>query len=129
MLRKTSAAFVLFTALLISIGVLPSSSAEAGYYGARYGGLRGGTVYGPRGGAVAYGHRRVVFRGPYNGYAYRGGYGYRAGYYGGYRSAYYGPRYYGRFYRPFVTAPYYVNGCYNGYSDDGVYCYVFYGCP
>ena len=70
MLRIASAAFVLFTALLISIGALPSSSAEAGYYGARYGGLRGGAVYGPRGGAVAYRHRPVAFRGPYNGYAY-----------------------------------------------------------
>jgi hypothetical protein len=104
MLRMASAAFVLFAVAVISIGVLPSSSAEAGYYGARYGG-----------------------------YAYRGGYGYRAGYYGGYRSAYYGPRYYVRFYRPFATAPYaapyYVNGCNNGYSDNGVYCYVFYGCP
>jgi hypothetical protein len=139
MLRITSVAFVLFTALLISIGVLPSSSAEAGYYGTRYGGFRGGAVYGPRGDAVAYRNRRVAFRGPYNGYAYRdgygfraghyGGYGYRTGYYGGYRSAYYGPRYYGHFYRPFVTAPYYVNGCYNGYSDHGVYCHYFEGCP
>lgn len=100
MLRMASAAFVLFTVWLISISVLPSSSAEAGYDGARYGG-----------------------------YAYRGGTGYRAGYYKGYRSAYDGPRYYGRFYRPFVTAPYYVNGCFNGYSDNGVYCHVFYGCP
>jgi hypothetical protein len=96
MLRIASAAFVLFT-VLISTSVIPSSSAEAGYYGVRYGGLCGGAVYGP----PVYGPR---------GYGYRGGY-------------------YGRSNRPLATAPYYVNGCYNGYSDDGVYCYVYVGCP
>ena len=102
-------AFVLFTVLLVSISVVPSSSAEAGYYGARY----GGQAY--RGG---YGYRAD----------YYGSYGYRAGYYGSYRSAYYAPRYHGRSGRRF-TAPYYVNGCYNGYSHDGVYCHVYVGCP
>jgi len=95
MWRIASAAFVL-SAVLISTSVFPSSAAEAGYYGTRYGGSR--AVYGP----------------PV--YAPRGGYGYRAGYYGG-------P------YRPLATAPYYVNGCYNGYSQNGVYCYVYVGCP
>ena len=46
MLRIASAAFVLFT-VLISTSFIPSSSAEAGHYGVRYGGLRGGAVYGP----------------------------------------------------------------------------------
>ena len=108
MLRTASAAFVLFAVLLVSIGVLPSSSAEAGYYGARYGGH--------------------AYRGGYRAGTY-GCYGYRAGPCGGYRSATYGPRYYGGSYRPSGTAPYYVNGCYNGYSDDGVYCHVYVGCP
>ena len=46
MLHIASAAFVLFT-VLISTSFIPSSSAEAGHYGVRYGGLRGGAVYGP----------------------------------------------------------------------------------
>ena len=134
MLRIASAAFVLFTALFISIGVLPSSSAEAN--GTRY--LRGAPVYGPP--AVVRwrtGTARVAFRGPYTGYAYRGGYRYRAGhyrdyvypvgYFGGYRSTYYEPRVI--VVAPYGPAPYYVNGCYNGFSDNGVYCYVYDGCP
>ena len=111
MLRIASAVYALFAVLLISTSLLPSSSAEAGYYGTRYGVVRGGATYSPYG-AVVYGQRRVAVL-PYVGDGYRGVYGHRAGYGDG----------------SFVTAPYYVNGCHNGYSDGGVYCYVYFGCP
>jgi hypothetical protein len=103
MLRITSAAFVLFTALVISIGVLPSSSAEAN--GTRY--LRGGAVYRPPAVFVWQGTGGVR-------YAFRGDAGYYAGPYVNYiYPVYWGhPREYDEL-RVIVVAPgpYYINGC------------------
>ncbi len=96
MLRIASAAFVLFT-VLISTSFIPSSSAEAGHYGVRYGGLRGGAVYGPPCTAlVATVIGLATMVAPIG---------------------------------SMIPRLIYVNGCYNGYSDDGVYCYVYVGCP
>ena len=105
MVRIASAMFVL---LAISISVLPLTLAVAGPYDRS----RGGAVYIPRGGVPVFDR-----------------YPYRRGYHRSYRSAaWYGLRYYGS-YRPAVMPLYFVNGCYNGYSDHGVYCHVLEGCP
>ncbi len=93
--------------IAMSISVLPSSPAGAGYCGP--------------------GYDCYVYPDPCG---YRGDcdrkYGYRAG---AYRSVYDAPRFYGAADRPPRMAPYYVNGCYNGRSADGVYCYYRYRCP
>ena len=110
MLRTASAAFALIAVLPV-FSVLPSSFAEAGSCSPGYDGCY--VVPDPCG---YFGDCARIYRD-------------RATTYRTYRSGYDGPRSYGGADRPPRMAPYFVNGCYNGYSADGVYCHYLYRCP
>jgi hypothetical protein len=147
MLRTTLATLAFITALLMSIGTLGLTSAEAGFRTTYRGGPvahRGGYYRGGyhRGGAVVhvgyYGGRR--YYGGYRSATYRG----REYYHGGYRSAYYGGRgYYGGYRSAYYDRPYYGGarccdagssyvsaggGCYNDCEAGGYYNAGYGGC-
>ncbi len=114
-MRIMTAAYVLCAALLLTVGVGGSTSAEAGYY--RDGYHRGGHYRGYL--------SRVIRTGYYGGRSYYS----RRAYYGGYRTAYYGePAYRSVGYvDPGYAEPAYVDaGCYDaGYTDAGGYGYGY----
>jgi len=155
MMRLVTAAYALCAALLMTIGVVGSTTqveardSRSGYNRAVSHGPRGGMVRtGHHGGRSFYrgghdrGFRGVVRIGHYGNHGYHGG-GYRIGHHGGYRIGHhrgfrighYGYRtgYYGRGYRTaYYSQPYnpgyyrYTDGGYDD-GDDGDYSIGYFG--